>query len=494
MASARTDIVSALRSHISDERASQTALSIAVDNNAKRAFLEISNGFLTITVEGGDSVAGIRYNLTLPTYDTVGALAACLQKEKGYEVVLTEGTNLLHPSVDLRVEGIPNVARSTGTAAALKHRIFSDDELIEFLTNAISLHNPNYTLTSVPRNEWPFVLKKAAAESYRRLAADGAKRRGLDADAATLLQLAQDLERQYDADLSRLQRVIPAPKVDDSHVGTGHVMQGMLTRRHTRTGLTTPGQGSLPPVPPSLLDPADNDVEDVIVRLRWSRNRDEGFVRYELWRDTRPEVERSSAGMMDSTNVGSGQIAEVTPYSKPSTARQILVAYGRNVIDLFTDRMGSNVTFVDGLIYDRNYGSAQVLGEPLEPGTAYYYRLYAVTVDGEMTHSEVKRVTTKARRALFARTNGLLSSSALDVKTGPLAGGTSVTITGENFASGMRVTIGGKEATITSLAPTQVVVTSPAFSNADFKGRRMDVVLQSANGLLDIAQNAWVYT
>jgi hypothetical protein len=228
---------------------------------------------------------------------------------------------------------------------------------------------------------------------------------------------------------------------------------------------------------------------------------------YELWRDTQPQVERCISGRLAAAGT-SAQLPTETQFSRSSTSKQV---YGTGqgsgvspVFDGFTfgtraDLSGSGVSspcFIDGIVSNNPAGgTSATLGEPLEPGTTYYYRLYIRNINGEMTPSDVLRVQTRAQRALFARNaNGTLSSSCISPTSGTIAGGTSVTITGTGFTQGCVLKINGKVCTITSLSSTQLVVTTPGQTNASFVGRYLDVVLESPNGLKDIVLSGWRYT
>jgi hypothetical protein len=504
---ARNDLVSQLRTRLSDDRASVTAFTLRVDG-VKSALLELTNGFLTVTVEGSEKASSIRWALSSASYNTIGKLVSLLSRQAGYVVTPDESYRADHPSLDLRADGIPDIASQ---AFSFRHRLFSDEELNGYITEAISAHNPNYTSTSIPKNEYHYVLLKAASRAYRVLAVDTARRKGMDTDAATYLQLATDLDREYAEDVKRMQRVIPIPRADESRVGGGDVMQGHIVRRSARMGYTAGYREALPPTPPILFQPSDDDIEDVSARIRWSQNREASFSYWELWRDTQPQVERSIAGKLTtaSNQVVSPLLPTSTQYSRASTSRQVMgLSMGANrvspVFDGFffwtaAELAGSNVVncaFVDGLVFN-NPGAGQIslLGEPLEPEYTYYYRLYAINWNGEVVPSDVLRVQTKPMRAKFGRNaNGSVASGVLSTSTGTIAGGTSVTLTGTNFVAGTTVRINGKLCPIVSQTSTSLVVTTPAWSNSDFVGKTMDMVLESPSGLKDILQRAWTYT
>ncbi len=58
--------------------------------------------------------------------------------------------------------------------------------------------------------------------------------------------------------------------------------------------------------------------------------------------------------------------------------------------------------------------------------------------------------------------NSAPTASSMNPASGPLGGGTSVTIFGTNFVSGATVTFGGTGASVATLSPTQIKVTTPA--------------------------------
>jgi hypothetical protein len=227
----------------------------------------------------------------------------------------------------------------------------------------------------------------------------------------------------------------------------------------------------------------------------------------EVWRDTQPRVERCLSGRLHA--VGDvAQLSAGSQFSKAGTSKQVFgagssaylssPAYDGAFFWTGGDLAGthvSNSTFIDGQTPQGATGVTGVLGEPLEPSTDYYYRLYLVDVNGEILASEVKRYRTKAMRAAFKRNiDGSLAADAISVATGPLAGGTSIVIRGTNFATGVKALLNGKEMTLTVDSATQITATSPAFTNPQWVGRKLDIVLLSPTGLLDTAKSAWSYT
>lgn len=498
---ARHDLVSAFRSRIADDRNSVTAFSLSATGECKEAVVEITNGFLVVSVQGGSSVAALRLDLSSPAYSTVGRLVAALRAARGY-TVSAEGSYVAeHPSTDLVVEGVPDIARQG--SATFRHRMFSDGELLRMLNEAIALHNPSYSgPANVPRSEHPYVLLKAAAVAYRAIAADTAKRKSLDADANTFLSLAKDAEEQYRADIDRNHRIVPVAKADESKMGSGDIVVGTMYRRSLRSGTLSHFRDAPAPQAPDLYDAADNDVEDTQVRLRWSQAKDEHFSHFEVWRGTTGDIERSVGGRLG-LGAPSPQLPSQSAFTRAGTAKQVLgssLHMGPVTEGFFfwtaAEAGGASTvsaSFIDGVITSGQ--TSEALGEPLEPETEYFYRVYAVNRNGEISASQTRRYRTKLIRGRFARTTpGTLSPSALSPQTGPLAGGTVITVTGTGFVTGAKLLINGKECVISALSATSITATSPAFVNTEFRNRRLDVVLVSPTGLIDIIQAGWAYT
>jgi hypothetical protein len=413
-----------------------------------------------------------------------------LARERGYAVQKDTSLNLDFPSTELHLDTATDIANQK--SYQFYHNIFSASELQRFLEDAVAAHNPNYTVTSVPKSEQHLVLQKAMAVAYRVLAADAVRRKSIETEPGQLITLAQDLEAQYEKDRARHQRVIPVPKADESNIGTGDVIVGRLTRFSLRRGYNAEARAANPPPVPVLLQPAEGDVQDVLVRLRWQPVRDTYFAKVELWRDTKPNIERSIAN-----DQGQGLPSVTSSYVLPSSSKRI-TQFGRTAGDsptfdgvtfgIYAEYgLGARVTnteYIDGL-NDQ---------DPLRTETTYYYQLFVMNVNGEVTPSNVIAVKTKKRRALFKRAGKALASDAIEPLTGPLAGGTSITIKGKNFEQSTRVTIGGANCTITSQTSTELVVTAPEMTNEAFVGVPLDIILISPTGLEDIAQKMWRYT
>lgn len=500
--STNPNLLAALRSRVADDRAIVSAFVLSATGECKSAVVELVNGVLIINVEGGQTVQRITWNFADPKYSTVGRLLAELQKARGYTVLPDQNCVIDHPSSDLVIAGMPDI--SNKGSATFRHRIWSDTELMSFLHQAATLHNPNYSgINVVPRTEHPYVLMRAAALAYRVLAADTVRRRHLDADSDRLINLAKDLEQQYQTDTRSMHRVIPSPKADESKMGTGDVVVGTLVRESLRTGLQGPVRNALPPTAPRLYDAQDDDVEDTTIRLRWSQDRDDSHSHYEVWRDTGPRVERSLAGRLSDAFTMS--LPAQSQVSRAGTAKQVLGAglAASPIYDGFFFWTASeanatslvNSTFIDGQL-ENNVGpvGASALGEPLEPETDYYYRIYVVNKNGEYAFSEVKRYRTKALRARLKRSSGLVASDALSVLFGAYTGGEALAIKGTHFVEGMRVLLNGKPCTSVTIVDSEnLTCVTPVFTNPDWVGKRVDIVLESPTGLLDIYSNAWLF-
>lgn len=497
-------LINLLRGRVGDLGAVVPAFTLSVTGKCQTAHLELVRGVLIVDVTGGDGVASLRLDLNHPTQRTLSRLVDTLQRVRGYAVDPDSSMASDYSSVDLEVSGIHDIAN--GKAYTFKHRAFSDKEILELLDQAVSMHNPMHTVGTLPSEEESLVLLAAEGIALRHLAAGAAKKRGLAVDAEVLLSLARASNEVYEQTASRLARIVAPPKANEDKMGTGDAVQGHLHRRSLRAGYWAQARNANPPTNPILYPPDEGEVEDTQVRLRWSQARDESFSLYELWRNHTPDVERNMNGRLLSHQHVAGNPAQ-SQHSRSGTSKQVFgVSYGHlkssPVFEGFyfhtaAERQGlnvSNTVFIDGMVVVRGPTTdVALLGEPLEPESDYYYRLYLINWNGEVIPSEVVRVTTRKMRARFSR----LASGAIDLATamspltGPLAGGTSVTIRGTRFVAGMKVLFGSKEATITAQTSTELTVTVPEYYNTEFVGRRLDVVLVSPTGLQDIYARAW---
>jgi hypothetical protein len=78
--------------------------------------------------------------------------------------------------------------------------------------------------------------------------------------------------------------------------------------------------------------------------------------------------------------------------------------------------------------------------------------------------------------------------TSLDVSTGPIAGGTTVVITGTGFTGTTSVTFGGVAAPIVSVTATEITVTTPARAEGV-----VSVVVTTSVGI-DTEASAFTYT
>lgn len=488
-------LVSDLRERIQDTRPAVKSFTLAVTSRVSGARALLRTGFLSVIVEGGSGIQSIKWDLSDPSLNTAGRLLSALNAAPGYQATPGELFNPDVPSEELSAGGayveIGRVGSSAATAggtpttwgspAALQvsHRLFSDAALQRILEVAAREHNPHYTLAIVPPAEQGLVLTRAEAAVFRELAAWAARAKQLEMDAGVLLSQAQDRDRKYLTDVNgRLARTLPSAKADDNRLGTGDVTQGVILRAGLRSYGSVPYGSSLPANPPLLFEPADDDVEDTRVRVRWERSTEARFAFYELWRDTQANVERASPaeeGLAASSSVCVFGVRAAGGGPSFGTSADAFSATGRLA------------SFVD-----EGPGAS---APPLEPETEYYYRLFAFNRNGEATPSRVIRVRTKAVRAKLRRlADRSLDMSAVTPRTGPLAGGTSLTLLGTGFAQGVEVTLNGKTCAITLLEGTRIQCVTPGFTNTELVDKPLDLVIASPNGLREIVKGIWRYT
>jgi hypothetical protein len=488
------DLISRLRRVLKDERVGRIAFRLAcVDRSASDCLLGVSEGGqLTTQPINARTARSLAVDLHDPSYGTVRRLYDYLAAQPGYQVVAELGMLDEFPSSGLRVVGSLSCLHD---AVPLKHHIFSDDELEEILDDACRRHNVSYTASTVPDPESPFVLVLAHADALRRLASDAARRRGLEFTPDQLLDLAFNLERQYRDDTSRQRRALPVAKpLDSADPGQGEIVISQSFRRRHRHGLMSPTAAAQPPTVPVLREPSGLDAEDVKVTVRWTRNKDVGFYAYELWRDTRPNIERPHAvhSITDPAQLLRQSVR------RPSTARLCMRSVGPNTINdrahaaglmFLSEDAGQIVTeFVDvGYSSDAANEFGPDSAPPLEPLTTYYYRLFVISANNEVVGSNEIVVTTLTMRALLATT------SPLSVTSGPA--GTAVTITGSGFHAGMTVTLGGKPVgSLVVASATSASFTVPAFVNSQALNISHDLVVTSETGLVDVMANAFRLT
>ena len=496
MAGVISDFYATLRSRLSDDRASVDAFAIQTSVPCREALVEISGGFLRLSVNGGEAKS-VSLDLSAPANSTVGALAVAVSQLRGWDVKISPTANRNHPSGSLTLRGIEDAAAGP---VVFSHFYFSDNDIHGFLTEAAMLHNPNYlTFEAVPGPERAYVLMRARALAIQQLATDAARRKALSEEVDALRRLATEELAQYNAAVDRFQRVIPAPKADETKMGSGDVVQGTFFRTNPRTGTAQSPLAALPPTPPDLYEFGAEDVEDINIRIRFSQPRQPGFYRHEVWRDTQPNVERSANG---GRTQDQGVLPFQSQFSRGTTSKQVMgpdatgLRYYPTLFGNATPQSAvSSAVFIDGTVQATGVNGGPV-GDPLEPETDYYYRVFLVNQNGEAVPSQVRKARTKAMRARFKRTTSspltTVAPDAVTPVTGPLGGGTAITILGTSFVAGTLVTLNGKPCTsVVVVNSTTITCVSPAFTNTEWVGKRVDIVLTSPTRLQDILQNVW---
>lgn len=472
-----TSYVGELRRRINDVRHSRRAFTITVtDDQVTRCIAEVTNGRLIITPQGG-SAAKIDLKLTSSSYDTIGALHQVISRSQGYAAQLDEDANVDHVSVDLEPFGPIDIR---GTGIELRHRLFGDGELGDLITRALQRHNPSMTLSTMPPQEWTFVLSLAHAEVCRVQAYDASKRKGLDTDTETLLRLAESFETQYEKDRERNARAIQSPREANSNlVDEGDVMLGQMNRLSLRTGFMSPLAKAIPPDAAVLNELDERDIEDDNVRLVWQRNKNVDFYEYELWMDSSPEVIRTREG----GQIYAGrQIAYTTTEDtrrdgavRQTSSIMVFRSFGANA----PSQRSSFSTFVE--TFGQGFKSFAV--GKLESETTYYFRLYIVSTNYQAVGSNIIKATTKKLRTRFGNPvyRDKDSGTAGDV----------VTITFDStkgaFTAQHTFKIGEKIVTPTIIDAFHISFTVPTFENKGLK----DFVVISPNRLIDVRSNAF---
>jgi hypothetical protein len=477
-----TSLLSELRRRIRDVRYSVRAFGLAVSasSGATSAIAEITNHHLMIEVSGG-SVPPLDLDLTNSRYNTIEKLHRVLSRAEGYSVQLDEDCNLDHLSSDLETFGPVNIL---GVGPDLRHHLFSDSELGEILSDATVRHNPTLTPLTVPAQEHPFVLQLAHANVCRNQAFDATKRKGLDQDVKSLINLAESFEAAYAADTLRLRRAIVSPKeANPNTMGEGDIVLGKNFRRSLRTGYNSPLSQNLPPSPAVLLEPTDQDIEDDNVMIRWQRNRDIDFYSYELWMDSQPEVMRIREGMISTSlpnAITSSDIGPRTESERIGSSKLIFRSFGANsnfgtvAYSTFAEAFGQMI---------QSFAMAN-----LEPDTQYFFRLYIVDLNYEAVASNVVAITTRSLRCKFLKSPGYVSKIS-----GPA--GTVVDIYFDSdraaFTAEHQIKVGEKIVAATILNPYRVQITIPSFV---IKNQYRDLMVISPNGLYDNRRNAFQVT
>lgn len=491
------DLLKQLRVRLSDDSYTRPAFTLYLqDSSATDANVEIRNGRITTTVLNSNRPANINLNLSDFEYDTVGRLSDVIGASEGpfrsYKVVPDNQMDRDHPSSDLRTVGFGDLLDG---GVRFSHRRFSDDELRQFLTQAIHRHNISYTLDTVPANESIFVLQLAHAEALRVLATNAVKRRGLDQTVGDILNLAAAYEQSYQQDVKRQQRPIPVAKIQDNKTERGDVVLGKAYRRSMRTGYQAPIGVQPAPEAPTLYEPGDMDCTDSTIRLQWRQSKDYDFYQYELWRDTDEQnLSRLKYGNMIRRP---SQGASVVDLQTLTTSKLVFQSFGANSnfdtvsFSTFIEEFGQLInSFLDGTT---NQGRVAFASPgPLEPETVYYYRLFVVDLNYKVVSSSTVRAKTKTLRPR-------LVTSSLTPTSGPYNAPTVVTMTRDTdsgpFTEGMRVKVGDKDADFTFLGDT-LTITVPPLSNPlnAVPDVKWDITLYSVDGQRDIHQAVWTYT
>ena len=479
-----TSLLAELRRKIKDTTRSVRAFSLAVDSStASSALAEVTGGRLIVTVASG-STPDIDLSLTDPRYDTIGKLTQAISRTPGYAVQLSQDAGEDHASFDLESFGPLDI---TKTGVTLSHHLFSDLELNEILASAISRHNPSLTVATLPPQENVFVLMLAQADVARAKAQDASKRRGLDSSVSDLLSIASAFDIQYQQDVARLSRAIQSPKeANPNTMDEGDIVMGLVTRRSLRNGYTAPIAGTRFPEDVILLDPDDRDVEDDNIRLTWQRNKDYQFYSYELWMDSRPEVQRAREGAQ--AFAGSPiayRTSEDTiqdPAARATTSVMVFRSLGANS----NSSRSSFSTFVEEfgqLIKNFAVGN-------LEPDTTYYFRLFVTNLNYVSAGSNMVSAKTKPLRCRFLagapdpiRPQQPYGSA---LSTTSAAFGSTVTVTCDSskgvFTSDHRFQVGEKPVTPTILTPYSFSFVVPSFQTIGLKG----LTIISPTGLVDV--------
>ncbi len=486
------DLIKLLRKRILDDTYTRPAFTLFLTEGiARSASIQIQHGYLRIELVNS-SKPDQNILLTGRGVDTLGGLAKFLD-QPGYCLKQTPNMHHDHPSLDLHLDH-GNLLKK---GVVFTHRRFSDSELRECLQQAAVRHNMTYTVQSVPRNEYTFVVALASADVCRIQAQFAVKRRGLDMDSKELRELAKDYETSYDRDVKRQRRVIPLARMKDSKVERGDVIVGSRYRRTLRTNYMAPVGTQEAPEEPLLFEPEEGDIQDNQVRLLWERVRDTDLSGLEIWRDTSENVQRSQLGnvtVADPASFPEPVLATTSKlvYSARGTTGDI--RFGRSALVAYGGPYGQTANqFIDGLENDAEFFQGTPLDSlPLDPETTYYYRLYAFDLNGLAVGSNTVQATTKVERAKLSRD---ASGDALDPRIGPIAGGTPITIKGTNFHPHMRVKLGDKPVDNFVFVDTETVTAEvPQVKNPAIVQLPADLVIISETGLVDAAFKVFQYT
>lgn len=491
--SSEVALVQALREELSDNGYARYAFRVALRDptRARAATAEIRNGQLRITVVGG-TTGDLNFNLVGVGTETLDGLFRRMQAEPSLCLTADEEMDTGHESNDLRIKGTGTLQKG---GVALYHRRWSDAELVRMLNRAANRHNTDYTVGTVPTPEHVFVVTLAAAAACRALAQNGVKLRGLSFEIEQCISMADSYEQQYRDDRRRQQRVIPLAKVKASEIESGDIVQGTFFRQSLRRGHMMPVGAASSPEVPELIIGGEEDVQDTQIRVRWRRVQDVHFYAMELWRDTVPDVRRAQLG-----DVSWNPLSNTRRPIFPTTSKLVYAPRWTNARYWHAYQQPYGLSsgqvvnsFVDGLpeANEPDLGAYwDVL--PPEPNTTYFYVLYVFDINRQVVGSNVLEVTTRRIRAKLSRD---ASVSALEPRTGPMAGGTPCTIKGTLFHEGMRVRLGDKQVENLVIVDAETATfDSPEVANPAILRVFPDLTLTSDTGLQDVHYQIWTYT
>lgn len=463
------NLIDELRRRIRDTHPSVPALTIGVSvpGFTGTAMLEITQGHLIFTGSGG-GIRSFSLDLTNQLNSTVGQIHDSIQRMPGMACVMENHEDPGHLAVDLEAFGPRDVSVQ---ATQIRHRVFSDFELIKILESALRSHNPSLTIYNVPAAEFELTLTLAQGMISREMALDASKRKNTTETVNDLLSIASAFEAKYERDNKRLARVVQSPSEGNANrTRQGDVMLGSMFRRSLRTGMMTPMAAALPVAPPILAEPADDDEEDDNVRVRWDRSPDPALGGYELWVDTQPNIVRRA----QEARGGRGPLIE----NRSSQVRDSSSTFlGSMRGDSFTASSTGFSTYLIG----GNLATSVVVGN-LEPDCDYYFRVFALSINGETSASDVVAHRTRARRAKFlylspftpqTATAGALVTVTLDPEWAP-------------FTSAHSLTIGGKTVAATIVTGYQITFLVPTFVQ---KGYKTLVITSPDGGLQSIVRD-----
>lgn len=308
-----SELLDSLRRIIRDTSYQDIQFEAQVGSPASAATVEVQDNTLSFDCTG---VSDLDIDLTDSLYDTIEKVVNYINSSgTGYFAELLADSDPAHDSTDLKVM-IPTVCLNK--KVQFKTRRWSDAELGAAVDRAVSRHNmnvprdptmgftANYTSLNVPEDHKQFVLLLAQIEVYNSMIQLGIKRRGLDMKAEDFVAIVKTLEDRYSNDLKRWMEIRKNQVVDPDDLedlGSGDVVLGFAVRNSLRTGTAVPQAGAKLPRSVSLSATALGSGK---VKLEWSRNRDDRFWMYEIWRGDTSDVSNFSefvtpAGSVDAT-------------------------------------------------------------------------------------------------------------------------------------------------------------------------------------------------